>query len=186
MAIPPFPRKATLLPPEITLRDEEVINLVLSRCKPSADCMIWQGCVQARGGTPVIRVGKKTYGVRRLMLLAMGIDVGKRVGSYTCESRLCVAPEHLRAMDHSEVRSRTNRNMLITSRLAKQAAQAMLARSRSKLTQEDVEAIRCDPRSYREIAKAYGVTKFSVYAIKNGVRWAQLHTDSPFVQLIKK
>jgi hypothetical protein len=41
----------------------------------------------------------------------------------------------------------------------------------TKLTMNDAQNIRSDPRSYRQIAKDYGVTYNNVGAIKRGLTW---------------
>lgn len=47
----------------------------------------------------------------------------------------------------------------------------------AKLTEDDVRAIRRDPRNWREVASDYGISPVQVWRIKNWLRWAHVPPD---------
>lgn len=49
----------------------------------------------------------------------------------------------------------------------------------SKLTEQDVQAIRAKSRSAKEDAALYGVSEFTIYKIRRGARWGWLEAEGP-------
>lgn len=84
---------------------------------------------------------------------------------HTCDTPSCVNPKHLFLGSNQDN---------VDDRVAKgRSARAACERNaNAKLTPEQVEAIRSDPRSQRVIGEAYGVTQTNVSAIKRGVTWS--------------
>lgn len=90
---------------------------------------------------------------------------------HRCDNPPCCRPDHLFPGTHSE-------NMLDASakgRLPTGPRRSSKNRGerngRARLTEEQARAIRSDPRSAAEAALAYGVSRYTVHAIRQGRIW---------------
>ena len=82
---------------------------------------------------------------------------------HSCDVPPCVNPDHLRLgtpADNMADRAERER-----------APRGMAATTRAKLTENDVRAIRNDPRSSRKAAPDYGVSAATVADIRRGRTW---------------
>ena len=126
------------------------------------NCVIWPYGVSNSGYGAVNFNGKKMSAHRVALILFSGIDYPHLLACHQpviCHNRLCVNPLHLRwdtALGNSKDRilDKTSDNPTILG----------------KLTSNDVESIRSDPRIHRLIAKDYGVSRVMVTCIKNRTR----------------
>jgi hypothetical protein len=85
---------------------------------------------------------------------------------HQCDNRLCVRPDHLYLGD---------RIQNAADRVKRERVPRGEAAGWSKLTAEQVRAIRADPRRHQDIAKDYGLaSKQSVQTIKSRKTWAWL------------
>ena len=92
-----------------------------------------------------------------------GLDVAHE--PLVCHNPLCVNAEHLREAPRHE----NNADREIDDTNPKGERNAM-----AKLTEEDVMAIRDDPRTEKEIATDYGIGSVQVGRIKRRERWGWL------------
>lgn len=84
---------------------------------------------------------------------------------HSCDNPPCVNPAHLRWATPQE----NARDMVERTRQARGSHH-----SQAKLTEEQVLAIRSDPRPQLPIATEYGVSRSAIGLIKSGKRWGHL------------
>lgn len=137
------------------------------------DCWLWQG--RRNGHTdygsfrifgPGWRVEFKVQAHRLAWVLAKGvIEPRELYVLHRCDTPGCVNPAHLFLGTHAD-------NM--ADREAKRRAARGEAAGKASFTNEQVRAIRADPRAYTEIAKDYGVGSSSVGDVRTGRSWAHV------------
>lgn len=81
---------------------------------------------------------------------------------HTCENRACVNPAHLEALDHPEHLRQHKR-------------------AHSKLTVDDVIAIRSSTLTSPQLAAQYGVGEPTIWDIRSGKNWKGIGPDRPEV-----
>jgi hypothetical protein len=87
---------------------------------------------------------------------------------HKCDNRKCVNPEHLflgSAADNSA-------DMVAKGR-SKGCPRHGSSNPRAKLLPVEVDAIRLSTASYRELSKAFGISKSQIQRIKTGATWGQ-------------
>lgn len=164
----------------------ELLEYVRARCVECAGCWIWQGCVQQCGTPPAMRIpgSRKTTSVRRAVLAVRGVDLTGKLASNTCESPLCVAPEHLKAMTRKELQQRTGKALPLPSRIRRNTATAERMRAKSTLDWDKVAAIRSSDLPMRTLAAQYNVTMHTIWNIKRGKTWVERSAaTNPIAQL---
>lgn len=132
------------------------------------------GCWHYTGYTPASRggygefdfkSGKRMLAHRAAYLLLKGNDPGKQLVCHRCDVPRCVNPDHLflgTIQDNMDDRNAKGR-------------QARGERNGpAKLTEEQVLAIRADPRTNRAIAKDYGVFETTISTIKHRHTWKHI------------
>ena len=131
------------------------------------DCWLWTG--KSSGGYGYFRLRGKMKLTHRLMLervLGRALREGMET-LHSCRKRHCCRPEHLREGTQQE-------NMEDRDRDGTTAQNSGEQHGRSKLTEEQVRAIRADARSQRVIAKEYGVTQRNISMIKRRESWKHI------------
>lgn len=86
---------------------------------------------------------------------------------HKCDNPSCVNPSHLWLGTHAE-------NMDDRDAKGRNVNHVGETHGNSKLTEQDVRAIRADTRTYREIGADYGIVKSQVGFIKRRIQWAHL------------
>ena len=136
--------------------------------EPNSGCLLWTGVQQSlSAGYGVVVVRGRVLGAHRIAwALHNRRDIpGGMFVCHKCDVPACINPDHLfigtPAMnmvdrDSKKRQARGNRN------------------GNSKLTGDQVRAIRSDPRSVRAIARNYSVGRMMVNYIKRGVYWRHL------------
>lgn len=161
-----------------------LIARVMSRVVEVGDCLEWTG---GYTGTrvPSIKYQGKDMNVRRAIALDTGMIVVNnplRVAVVRCMNWRCVRPEHIQILQRQKLQRRTaNRNHASAKLIGARKISAQ-ARKRAKLTAELAAEIREATDTHREIAKRYGVSHATVYAIKRGITWREYST--PFAHLV--
>lgn len=165
----------------------QTLEFVRARCREDGGCWIWLGCVQHCGTTPTVRIPgtRKTTSVRRMVLQAVGVDLRGKVATYSCESPLCVTPEHQIAVTRPQLQQRTGSNLPLSSRIARGTRLAKLKRARAKLSEEILELVRQSPMPHRDIARFLGVNRDTLRQALNGRTWAPLPGSNPFATLMR-
>jgi hypothetical protein len=159
----------------------ELSELVISRFwdrvdRPTLDgCWLWTGTKDRKGyGKLWVRNGDarpKLQPATHLSLIISGRDRPDAPADHAlhgpCSNPSCVNPSHLRWGTNDE-------NAADKARLGRAARFHGESHPGSKLTEDQVRAIRADPRKYREIAPDYGVTFGLVGHIKNRRAWTHV------------
>lgn len=159
----------------------QLLAHIQSRTEEIGDCWEWQGAVQVRSRTPVMRYQKRHQCVRRWVAEAMGHNIEGKVVTYKCGNHLCCNPEHLQVMTKTALQKRTNKHHIRYMSMTRRQRVAAARRATAKLKLEQVQAIREDPRPQREIAREYGISQPTVSAIKRGEMWRDY--TNPFIHL---
>ena len=133
------------------------------------ECILWPFAVDTRGYGAVKWKGRQRQAHRVSLILATGEDrpaeFDARHAPLACHNRLCINPAHLmwgsrqdnmedRDVDGSTARGERN--------------------GQSKLTEEQVRAIRSDDRAARLVAADFGIHKQTVIGIRARKRWAHV------------
>ena len=128
--------------------------------EPNSGCWLWCGPVDAWG------YGKhKNKGVHRTSYELFCGEIPKDMFIlHSCDQPSCVNPVHLRVGTAAE-------NTADSTRRGRRAPQDCDKNNSAKLTWDDVNTIRSDPRSNLDIAAAYGLSKWHVSRIRRHVYW---------------
>lgn len=129
---------------------------------PTTGCLIWLGARTGSGYAAVRTDTKSAEPVHRLVWIREYGPIPKGLEvCHTCDTPPCIEIDHLFLGTHKV-------NMADMAR--KGRGRAKLDRG-SKLTTDDVRAIRRDRRLHREIAADYGIARAFVTMIKNRKKW---------------
>jgi hypothetical protein len=133
-----------------------------SRVRKTSGCWLWTGATNNHGyGIFHSPIGRLAH--RYSWFLHTG-QAPVNVILHSCDTPLCVRPQHLRLGSQSE----NMRDALMRNR----------GHGRSKLTPDKVNAIRAAIAagniSLRNIGKDFGITKAAVAHIKYGITWSWL------------
>lgn len=114
-----------------------------------------------------VRINGRAYGAHRAVCeRAVGpAPSEEHQAAHSCGNRLCCNPKHLRWATRSE--NMADKLIHDTHTRGERSPQ-------TKLTREDVIAIRADARVLREIAADFGVSQQHVWLIKAGRKWGWL------------
>lgn len=160
-----------------------LMDYVRERIEEVGECWEWQLAFHS-GGYPVAHWGGKVLNVRRALLKELGADVERRFATYRCGNCLCVRPEHIEAATRAKIHKRAAKKTKYGTLITRRQKLAAAARRRSRLTPEQVEAIRNDSRPQRTVALEYGISQSTVSLIRLGLTWRDY--TNPFSQLLGK
>ena len=132
--------------------------------EPNSGCWLWIANMYSNGYGQIKFNGRPRGAHRVSWQLHRGdIPEGLCV-CHRCDNRACVNPDHLFLGTYADnVADQIAKGRLNPPRGERQG--------NSKLTANDVLAIRADPRTCREIAEDYGISNPHVSDIKNMKRW---------------
>ena len=132
--------------------------------EPNSGCWLWIGSISTFGygqlgmpGAVPVRAHVLSYKLFKGKV-KRGLDV-----MHSCDVRCCVNPDHL---------SLGTRKQNMTDALKRGRVARGFKLPHTKLSQAQVDAVFADPRKYKEIAKAFGVSTSYISMIKNGFRRA--------------
>lgn len=130
-----------------------------------SECVIWPFAKSKGYGTANVG-GQSKYASHWMCVLAHGEPPSPRhEAAHSCGCRPCINPRHLRWATKRENE-------------ADKEAHGTIPRGErhvnTRLTSDDVRAIRCDRRPLRIIAAAHGISRTSACQIRSGKRWGHL------------
>jgi hypothetical protein len=127
------------------------------------ECVEWCGAKLPSGYGTVGGGKSKKYAHRVAWEKANGRPVPDGMFiCHDCDNPSCVNPEHLYAATPAQ----NSKDMVMKGRSARGERNGG-----AKLTLEQVNLIRSDERTYREIASEYGVSQTAIWKIKNRMKW---------------
>jgi hypothetical protein len=146
--------------------DDTTLARVMAKIDRTGDCWIWTDAVNKSPGYGTLLVhGKRRYAHRLSYAHFNGpIPPGMFV-CHHCDVRRCVNPAHLflgTVQDNADDASRKGRLMRGERH------------NMTRLTEDDVRAIRADGRLLRIIADDYGTAESRISQIKHRITWAWL------------
>lgn len=131
----------------------KTLERLLAKTVRSGDCLLFTGCIN-KNGYGSFRFNGKTANVHKVSYILHHGDIPDGlVVMHSCDNRNCVEPTHLTLGTQSD----NLRDM------------ARKGRSGSKLSNEDVAAIRQDDRDSFTIGRAYDVHPTTIQKIKRGI-----------------
>ena len=140
------------------------IERIRGRCEIDGDCWIWQGV--ADNDRPRVRHGTRFITVRRQMLVELGHRVRRNdVAVAKCKTPLCVNPDHVIAVSRARLVTEYSQKMPTSIRREINRASA---KSRRKLSDEDVAEIIVSDAPGRELAEQYDVSESTISAYRTG------------------
>lgn len=152
-----------------TAREVLTLERVESSAAWDGECLLWKGAM-ANGTCPVCRLGGKQVTVRHALWTALGRRRPPKTSVLAqCKESRCVSPDHLvlasRGPKPGMRRSAATRENMAAAR-----------RAASKLTPEDVQAIRMSTAKLKDLVVQYGMSKRAIQDIRSGASWADLRT----------
>ena len=128
------------------------------------DCWPWTAA-QSRNGYGNFYVDGSWLGAHRVAhYLTYGVEPGEQHVLHACDNKLCCNPHHLWLGTNQEnTADKMNKGRGNQARGEQQGS--------AKLIEEQVLAIRDDPRAHRAIAAEYGIHHSSVCSIKKRKTW---------------
>lgn len=158
------------------------LESLLARTVEVGDCREWQGYIA--NDVPQVSHGGKMMTVRRLMFELRGESVdGYYIAPKCCNFR-CVNPEHAIARTSKAHYKVMNQNV-DPNGLLRIIKLQKVAKGRRKLTDEQVQQIRSDPRPSRAVAAEHGVNRGLVCLIRAGKAHRAV-TANPFAGLMNR
>jgi predicted XRE-type DNA-binding protein len=158
-----------------------LIEQIRKHVVEEGDCWNWTGAMQTSGTVPTMNYKRKVGAVRRFILQEQGVDLSKRLATYTCGNPLCVNPEHVSPATRRAVQRRTTEEQGHQKSLLRRKKLADNARKRAKLNPELARQVREADGTQDEIAARFGVSQATVSVIKRGVTWKDY--NNPFAGL---
>jgi hypothetical protein len=132
--------------------------------EPNSGCWLWLGAITNHGYGVLKEAQKQWPAHRYAWTLTYGpIPEGLQV-LHRCDVRCCVNPSHLFLGAHADNMT----DMVVKGRSRSHPGESQW---QSKLTAEEVLAIRADMRPHPTIARDYGVRSTTVWKIKHRTRW---------------
>lgn len=132
------------------------------------NCWLWTGSLH-KIGYGQFKLEKKVVRAHRVSLeWSLGRKIGAGlVARHKCRNRNCVNPEHLeegtqKENNQDKIRDGTN------------IGPRGIKHGKSKLSEEQILAIRADSRSQTVIAEEYRIGQVTISRIKSGKRWGWL------------
>lgn len=132
--------------------------------EPNSGCQLWLGAIDSSGQGRMKVDGKWVSPHRAAYAEKHGPIPPGLFLCHKCDVRLCINVDHVWPGSHQD-----NMDDMVKKGRSLRGARHW----RSQLTSEQVEAIRSDRRTRREIGREYGVHHSRITAIKLGKSWKQ-------------
>jgi hypothetical protein len=128
-------------------------------------CWEWTGNIIGNGYGQMVFCNKREHAHRVSWQLFRGeIPPGQMV-CHTCDNPICVNPEHLFLSDHSgNMKDKVNKSRQYRGE----------RHHSTKFTEDQIRAIRLDPRSNSVVAAEFGVSRNAIYNIRTRRDWKHI------------
>lgn len=137
--------------------------------EPNSGCILWVGQVDQKGYGILKSRGRQLRANRVVLGLKLGAEIPEGIcACHHCDTPGCINPDH--------IFPGTNADNVRDS--------VLKGRRHSKLSEDQVRAIKADDRTHSEIAKEKGISRSEVGNIKQGSRWC--HVESLLVKVDRK
>lgn len=137
-----------------------------AKLRIDGDCLIWTGGKTPKGygviGYGPRRTHVSLYTHRLALWFATGQDAGASLVMHSCDNPACCNAAHLSLGTYLD----NTHDML-----AKERESRGEDHPGAKLSEDDVRAIRKDPRSLNDLAAVYGVDMKQIHRIKRRENW---------------
>lgn len=143
---------------------------LLSKAEKIDECLIWKGAISSHGYGSVGFMGKAWMAHRASYYIHTGVDPAKNEVMHTCDTPLCINPNHLTLGSHTD-------NMLDMEGKKRSRHFKGSQHGRSKLTENAVLEMRKQYESgisYQRLANQYGVSKRACMLAVKGVTWTHI------------
>jgi hypothetical protein len=135
------------------------------KTKWNGECLEWTGKPERDGYCRASVMNKRVVVHRQAWEFVYGPIPDGMLVCHKCDNRKCVRAEHLFLGTHQDNSS----DMVSKNRQAVGTSHGMC-----KFTDEQIRAIRSDPRHHSEITEEYGVSRSAIFDIKNQRRRANV------------
>lgn len=158
------------------------MDFIRARVIEVGDCWEWRGARDTSNNPVMRRLGERNgIGVRRHILLSLGVSMEKRRAVPACGNQDCVNPAHMAAWTSSRVVKRAAAATGYGHNPARNEAISAAKRKRSPFTPEQVREIRESPESGRAIARRLNRSQATIQRIRSHATWKDYR--NPFFQL---
>ncbi|MFA4899922.1 MAG: hypothetical protein WC563_10385 [Brevundimonas sp.] len=160
----------------------------------NSGCWLWTGSAYEQKGRLrgyVTIDGKSELASRAAFRAFSGVDPGSGYVCHKCDVSLCINPNHLYLGDHASnmadmVQRKRSFGATQPERCREAGRKGGLANTwhrgegnpKAKLTAEDADLIRADPRKTAALAELYGVNRTTIQRIRRGDLWPVLRAQS--------
>ncbi len=133
-------------------------------------CWLWTGGLSDKGYGVHHKDGRKIGAHRYSYELHKG-PLGKAHALHSCDNPKCVNPDHLRPGTHQD-------NMQDAKERRRFNPRRGSASNKARLTERQVADILVSSESGAEIARQLGVSRSTIYAVRNGQNWRHFNGAS--------
>jgi hypothetical protein len=151
---------------------QETKEWLWARCTCCGDCLLWDGAV-AKGGVPMVRDPDtaKVTSARRLLLIAMGVEVEGMLATTNCGNPLCMTEKHAIARSRKWLQKRIGKDN--STNIKRSAALAIARRKTAILTMDLVRQARSAGMKGPQMVEAYGCSLSAAYSALRGRTWKE-------------
>jgi hypothetical protein len=131
------------------------------------DCWEWLGKRNVKGYGLISLKGNWYLANRVMYLIDSGLDPFEKDVLHSCDNPCCINPYHLFLGTHQD----NMQDMIQKGRNSKMPSILGVLNGKSKLTEEDVLAIRSSNLFQKDLAFKYGISQSQVSCIKRNANW---------------
>ena len=152
-------------------RTKTAVERINALIEEEGSCWVWMGA--SYGGIPSVNMkqanGKwRNKNVRRVLLEERGESLAGKYVVACCGERMCVNPDHLKALSQKENLKRANDSI---SALSRRRASAKTFEKQRKINSSIASEIRVSDLPSRELAEMHGLSIRTIQNIRRGDTW---------------
>lgn len=181
--------RITPKPKRIFTEDEYKVQSIalierMSIPEPNSGCWLWLGACRKSGYGVFRRLGKFIYAHRESYRVFVGEIQNGLMICHHCDNPFCVNPKHLFAGSAADnVADAMKKGRMSSGSKHSEVCHRMIGEKNpiSKLSNSQVEEIKkalSQSEAVSWIARKYGVSRATIYWIKNGTLWKHVSADT--------